>query len=355
MADYVTLGYDKYGVFGAYVDGKRTNRLFGQFEFGVPTEVKSTFDRIKKNCPLVSEFHLMPSSTRWVFDFIQNPSPFLENAIGFKSCWMQAKFINGGSTAWGCYDLIGSPLPRVYLFKYDLVRSWMSFCDYDYNEEVKRLLNTSFDSAPVFNEMDVFPRDYICLKINSSSRSIRLPRYNGIDISPVLLNDERTRYRGNDVYPPVLVDYFYEIREEQPEIQEIHIIKSKTKGDVYQIGNPSGDWVNLEDYNYYWCRVKVKEILGDWCKSPTDKDYSDVMSEVYYNREFRSRLLGAAYDKRETAQTPVPITPGVKASEPNRKAAMEQLGKVALGDLPQGVPFECNGYSIAIIEKTKTR
>lgn len=348
MADYVTLGYDKYGVFGAYVDGKRTNRLFG-LEFGVPTEVKSTFDRIKKNCPLVSEFHLMPSSTRRVFDFIQNPSPFLENAKGFKSCWMQAKFINGGSTAWGCYYLTDSP---VHLFKYDFVYEWV--LEYDF-EEVKRLLNTSFDSAPVFNEMDVFPRDYICLKINSSSRSIRFPRYNGIDISPVLLDDERTRYRGDDVYPRVLLADFLRIREEQPEIQEIHIIKSKTKGDVYQIGNPSGDWVNLEDYNYYWCRVKVKGILGDWCKSPTDKDYSDVTSEVYYNREFRSRLLGAAYDKRETAQTPVPITPGVKASEPNRKAAMEQLGKVALGDLPQGVPFECNGYSIAISKKTNTR
>ena len=149
-----------------------------------------------------------------------------------------------------------------------------------------------------------------------------------------------TTYRGKEIDGIDLVQsYFVDILKLNPDVTELHVLSSKTRGKWTMAGNPSG-----KHGPNTWCRVKFENgNLGAWVFYYTYSSAANCASICAYGCAsyvrtfalFRSAVFGAANGKQN--------------SQPKQNALTNALKDTDLSKFV-GKPVQLNGYKI-IIEK----
>ena len=169
-----------------------------------------------------------------------------------------------------------------------------------------------------------------------------------------------THYYEERIFlPEKVMEDFAWIQKQNPDIEEFHIISSKTPGKYFNSGNPSE-----ERGPYAWCRIKLKNgFVGNWvfyfdagssafCASFC-ADYCG--SYVRGNATLRSTMFGSVAPQTETgAPDLIKKEPDVQlvtsVSKPETILKQKFQG-IDLSELA-GKSVELNGYEI-IVRKIK--
>lgn len=114
-----------------------------------------------------------------------------------------------------------------------------------------------------------------------------------------------THYYGKEIYwPKTVIKNFAWMQKQNSDIEEFHIISSKTPGEYAKSGNPSE-----EPGRYAWCRIKLKNgFVGNWVFNFGNELSADCASNCAFlcgNRvrgyaDCRSALFGSVAPQTET-------------------------------------------------------
>lgn len=228
---YMTVN-EKDGAFVKYPDAKIRDFYHGISIYD-QDKIKILMKKLKIQEPNLSELNIMTSETSGLFCKTGNPSD-----VSGEYIWIRAVLKDGVVLPWVCFDKVFFSL---------------TFCQDTLNYIVS---NARYRRAILFDK---------------SNSDISNKRYITIDNMSSYVGDKeyKTTYYGYKLQLPYMLYAFNQIKEIDSDIQELHILSSKTSQDLFFPSSHKGRNV--------WWRFKTVNNISPWFFEYQTKTVSECL------------------------------------------------------------------------------